>query len=425
MRYNKLRLKLMVSVCIFVFLYNSTKGLSWEEKYFFQTDSIAIKKIKGRLTDIKIASQSGDIVIGSIEEDYKGYVYYFDAYGTLLWKFSSHRETDFDTIVDICLKISPDGETIIVEWWNHHEQCKMQVYKRNGEKTLEGNTKVGGNFFYLSPRGKYIYRGNKIWTANGTPVAFKIKGIKSGILLRSLRFISEKEVEVSLFLKTQKEMIKELKDKKKHPSLKTHQYIVSFPEGKIKKEILNGIPIAIGDYRLLNYRKNKVYFLTLYDSNWNIVWEKKGFVIGGHPIKNHVCLSNDKEKLIVILSKPFSGIGIIDCKTGEIIARKKMATSLYIPSGMFFFIDKNNIIIAGEYVYHYLPNGSFPTKRYYTYILEFDNEYNIIKDLFVEGLIIGSNESPNIGIYYSESEKRSKRALAFCKDFQIKFMKRR
>jgi len=417
---QKVSYLLLFLMWVFVLYAKKQVGkLPLAEKYLYNTELLWTKQFNGRLSSIKIANKSGNIIIAVvIDKSKSGYVYYFDPQGNLLWKLSHKENTKLNYVKEIELQISNDGELVVIDWWGDHERCETQVYNKEGMPLFMERTKVGGSTFQLSPEGNYIYRGSNIWSRSGAPIDFNIDGINSRFMM-DIQFISDEEIIVKTPMMSRKEIYKRMRERDKTFHIEYRHFIVSFPDGKIKEELpLKAKIQKIRNYTLLTTQSEKGKIcLFLYDENKNQIWRKED-------IKIDSSFLFSTEKQIGILST--DGLYIIDCKSGKILTHKEKNLFIrgFCPLYAFFDYD-DKIILSGKYSYAYFPDGTKPSAENYFYILKLDKKWNIVEESFERGLIIGASNSEIIGIYYSDSEKKPERGPLKCKNFWINVLKKK
>lgn len=366
---------------------NKPEKIRLAEKYFPDEELIWSETFEGKMTDLEIAEKSGHVFI-SAWKDIKGYVYLFAPDGKLLWEKNNIEHSMFHNIYGIIrVSISDSAETIGVLWLGGGESIETQVYDIDGR--LISSHKYGVSL-EVSPKGGYIDILH-LYKKTGERVALReiLKGFPIEKLKRKhgkgykdiskFDFVSENELVILLG---------------------NVLYFYSFPEGELiwksqKLELENGGGITIlGKYILVN-RGNLLY---CFNKNGKLLWEKKweDFSI------NDISLSSD-EKYMAINANVSKGRKLLLCdsKTGEIkLSTDKLESQIGVKN---FLCLEGKVLLSG-YTGSYIHDKH---KGYWTYILHFDDNWNIIDESYERGLVLGTSTSPVIIVYESDATGES------------------
>lgn len=348
------------------------------KKYFQDAELIWSKTFEGKMIDFEIAKKSGHVVIATWKE-MKAYVHSFTIDGELLWEKNSIEHSMFHEGYATRLSISDSAETTGILWLGGYESIETQVYDINGK--LISSHKYGASL-EVSPKGGYIDISH-LYKKTGERIVLReiLKGFpieklkrKRGYGYKNIKkyaLVSENEIGV-------------LFDNILH--------FYSFPEGDLKwqsKELGSRygkiIPL---ERHILVIREKKLY---CFSKDGRLKWEK-GLRF------NYVTLSSNKKYLAIHTGW---SILVLDIKTGE---AKLQSSKLKSQFGVFSLLYLNNRIFLSGGAGSLIKDVH---KGYWTFILQFDDNWNIIDESYERGLVLGTSTSPVIVVYESDATGES------------------
>ncbi len=366
------------------------------EKLFPEAELVWSETFEGKMIDFAIAEKSGHIVIGAVKEDWKGRVYLFTQDGKLLWTKENVKHSVIKECSGVAVAISDRGETIGIQWGGDIEDEEVQVYDMTGKKLYACKHGMSGVGVEVSPGGLYVKHA---WFFDKTGKRIVLRDILKGFPIEKLRrrieykngtyspyiyrdikfaFVSEKEIAVRL----DKEF-----------------YFYSFPEGELKwkaEELEGGGKITVQGSHIILSGGLQVY---RFENDGRLLWKTELDKSLSFP--QIISLSRDK-KYVGFYGAGKIGILVLDFETGEI----KVCTSRLISQ-----IGAVNLLCLGDKVFLSGYTGGYVKdvhKGYWTYILHFDKEWNIIDESWGKGLVIGSSDSPVIAVYESDATGKTK-----------------
>ncbi len=367
---------------------NTVEKLSLAEKLFPAAELVWSKTFEGKMTDFAIAEKSGHIVIGAVK-DLKGWVYLFSPDGKLLWTKENDKHSKIKECAGVGVAISDNGETTVVQWGGDYEE--VQVYDITGEKLYTHKHGMSTVAVAVSPGGGYIKHarlfdktGKKIVLGDilkGLPIE-KLRhrieyknGTYSPYIYRDINFtfVSEKEIAVLL---------------------DSVLYFYSFPEGKLKwksKELDGDGKITVEGRYILVSGDREVY---LYDKEGRLIWEKR---LDKKLYSHAVAFSRDKKNIGIYGLPGKRRVILFDLTTGKIeVSTHELESKVSLPK---LLLLANKVLLSG----YTGGQTSDEMKGYCTYIMNFDDNWNIVSESWEKGLIFGTSTSPLIGVYESDA----------------------
>lgn len=360
---------------------NKPEKIKLAEKYFPDAELIWSETFEGKMIDFEIAEKSGHVVIGAVK-DSDCFVYFFSPDGELLWRKGNDKHSIIDECGGVGVDISENGKTIGIHWGGDFEHEEIQAYDISGEKLGAKDHGITGVSVKVSPKGGYVKHTNLYdRTVNKVVLreilkGFPIEKLWDGKRYRDISkfdFVSEEELAI-LFDNV--------------------LYIYSFPEGKIRwksKELDFGRYWAnitpLGNQILVSGGRNLYYF----DKDGALNWEKD---FGGNLYYHTISSSSDNRYLVIHRSRK---IYLFDTKTGEMKLQSGVLKSQISVKNLLCL--ENKVFLSGY------TGGSMKDvyKGYWTYILHFDDNFNIVNESWKKGLVIGTPESQVIAVYESDA----------------------
>ena len=364
---------------------NTVEKLSLAEKLFPDAELIWSKTFEGKIIDFDIAEKSGHVILGAIK-DRKGYVYFFSPDGKLLWTKENAEHSEIKKCAGIRVSVSDSAETIGIFWWGDYEYEEVQVYDISGEKLYAYDHGMSGSGVEISPGGGYVKHA---WFFDKTGKQIILREILKGLPIEKLwdgkRY---RDITISKFdFVSENELV---------ILLDNVLYFYSFPEGELiwksqKLALENGGGITIqGKYILINARN----LLYCFNKNGELLWKQKWEIVR----INAVSISSDEKYMAInaIVSKGRKFL-LCDSKTGEIkLSTDKLESQIGVKN---FLCLEGKVLVSGYTGSHIHDNH----KGYWTYILHFDDNWNIINESYERGLVMGTYDSPIITVYVSDA----------------------
>ncbi|MCK4527159.1 hypothetical protein KAW18_07285 [candidate division WOR-3 bacterium] len=345
------------------------------EKLFPEAELIWSEPFEGKMIDFAIAEKSGYIVIGAVKKDWKGQVYLFTRDGKLLWTKENVKDSEIKECAGIKVSVSDSCETIGIFWWGDFEREEVQVYDITGEKLYSCEHGMAGVGVEISPGGGYVKHA---WFFDKTGKRIVLRDILKGLPnIRDFEFVSEKEIVVLA---------------------NNILYLFSFPEGELKwrsEELEGGGKITVQGSHIILSGGLQVY---RFEKDERLLWKTELDKSLSFP--QIISLSRD-EKYVGFYGAGKIGILVLDFETGEI----KVCTPRLISQ-----IGAVNLLCLGNKVFlsGYANRSVDKHKGYWTYILHFDENGNMIDEMWKRELVLGGFASPVIGVYGSDATGKTK-----------------
>jgi hypothetical protein len=374
---------------------NQSEKLSLTKKYFPDAELVWNKSFEGKMIDFEIAKDSRHVVIGTLKNR-NGYVYLFSPEGELLWTKENDKHSKIEKCISLKVSISNSAETISILWYGDYEDTETQVYNINGELISSHDFGIS---IEVSPEGHYI-KLPYLYSKTGEEIV--LRDILRGIPIEKLNHPHitkarrpDGTIRVdTLYVKRDIEIFTFISEGELAVILDKVLYFFSFPDGKLRwksKELELGIGRKITPlekYILISGRR-KLY---LFDKDGKLKWEKD---LDENLYSHTVSFSSGEEYLAIYDGKK---IFILDSKTAE----TELSTGILDSQiGVESFLFLNNHIFLSGYT------GSFVKdihKGYWTYILQFDDNLNIVDESWEKGLVLGTYSSPLIAVYESDAD---------------------
>jgi len=394
---------------------NPARKLSLSQELFPNAELIWSRTFEGKMIDFDIAKKSGHVVIGAVN-NLEGSVYLFSPNGELLWVKESEKHSEIEKCAGIKISISDSAETIGIFWWGDYEREEDQFYDNSGEKLYScKHGMTGGIGMEISPGGGYAKatslmdrRGKEILLRNilkDFPIEKLRKSIKSinkhiirkadGTYsteytyrykkITNFEFISENEIAVFL---------------------DSTLYLYSFPAGELKwesnklekLELRISKEIAPVGQNILLGGGRKLY---CFSKDGELLWETE---LDRNLYYYNVSTSTDMKYIVIHISRE---ILLIDSETGEI---KLNVSELKSQVGVESFSVNSLSCLSGKVLLSGYSGGSSTDahKGYWTYILQFDENWNIVDESWENGLVLGNPGLPVIGVYESDATDRTR-----------------
>ncbi len=404
------------------------------QELFPDAEILWSREFKGRMLDFRAAKVSGHIAVATVNDETKeGTVYYFTPDGELLWKLNNKKDTRLNTIYQMGMRLSDNGETVLIQWSGDYESAENQVYSKNGE-LLYSDTEIGV-CYQVSPEGGYLYKAfgkyvGSRWLRSRDGKSLEIeKNLQLNLPLDIrpiFHILSDDEVAVTLKKWTGWEyrqrkirliratVHKTLSDKEIRDSLaalweerqideKSYLGIFSLPDGMEKQvwdlgdeKLISIVPV--GDYYLLFTQNDRgtfdkgddKSFWCLFEKNGTQLWkqeQKISTVMGPTPF-----ISVDDKHLGVFL--PSGDLYLLEINSGKILMREKNET-VKVRDRTSFFIESQRLILSGE---------SRQRGDYRAYVRNLSENWNVLSKYWRRGLILEAGDYQLVGIYCSKDE---------------------
>jgi len=389
---------------------NSARKLSLSQELFPNAELVWSREFEGKMLDFTVAKKSGHVVIGAVN-DLKGWVYLFFPNGELLWVKESVKHSEIKKCSGIKVSISDSAETIGILWWGDYETEEEQVYNNSGEKLYSCKHGMGGPGIEISPGGGYM-EATRLMDKTGKEIL--LREILKDIPIEKLRYKSKRPHIIRKADGTySQEYIQRYKKIHNFEFISESEiavfldnvvYFYSFPEGELKW----GEEVESGDAKITPMEKyillssvlssdRKVY---CFSKDGNLIWQKEL----ENKLYDHIVSSSPNEKYVAIYGLPGKGrILVLDIGTGETkILTPELKSQLSKDDNKFLCLD-DRVFLSG-----YASASSDLHKGYWTYILHFDKNWNIIDELWEKGLVLGNSDSPVIGVYESDATGRTR-----------------
>lgn len=440
------------------------------EKYFPDAEIVFARTFRGRLTDLAIASKSGNVAIASVLDNGEGYVYYYDSSGRLLWWFSN-ANTSFEKIWEIQLLVSDQGNTVMVNWidGNDCENYETQVYDQDGLLLYKYKYSSEIPGMDLSPSGNYICLGGMrgILTQTGNPVRIALPDTNIWASPGYFEFLPGDEItcinvkkrekeptakEIEEYHRRSREMVDKIRGEEWKKLSKEEQQriesewvqfskqfwgepretqfsIISIPDNKIRFTIDIGrgsmarVIQKEEDYYLIGiFNKDFGSYLCKYDTSGNLIW-RRSIENRLHPqgifTFNKVEEINENE-ILILYTEGYSMIWFLDKKAGEVLKRIKLGTKIASKS-LFYFDDV--LMLSGRKV-----GGEDPWEVWkyinQTLVWKLDNLEDLQYETLEQAMIFGSSDSRVAVVYESDNEIQTPQGPS-CKDFRINILQRK
>jgi len=383
---------------------NLARKLSLSQKLFPNAELVWSREFEGKMLDFTVAKKSGHVVIGAVK-DLKGWVYLFSPNGELLWVKESLKHSEIKKCAGIKVSISDSAETVGILWWGDYETEEEQVYDNSGEKLYSCKHGMGGPGIEISPGGGYM-EATRLMDKTGKEIL--LREILKDIPIEKLRYKSKRPHIIRKADGTySQEYIQRYKKIHNFEFISESEiavfldsvvYFYSFPEGELKwesKKLELGISrkiTPVGQHILLSGGR-KVY---CFDKDGKLLWETD---LHRNLYYHTVSTSTDMKYIVIHISRE---ILLIDSKTGEIKLSIPELKSQVGVKKLFCLAEK--VFLSG-YTGSYVKDAY---KGYWTYILHFDKNWNIIDESWEKGLVLGNSDSPVIGVYESDATGRTR-----------------
>lgn len=373
-------------------LSEKAKKLPLTQELFPDAELLWSKDFQGKMIDLKIAKKSGHTTIGAVQGD-KGYVYLFSQEGKLLWMKESIKHSEIKKCASLELSISDNGETIAVRWFGDYEREEIQVYDITGEKLYAQNHGMAGHKAKVSPEGGYIKYD---WLFNRYGKKIVLKDVLLS-LERLPEYTQHRELEIFDFMSGTELIV----------LLNNTLYLFSFPEGNLKwkKEGLKNIEmfrnISIFEKNILVSGDNILYW---FNNNGELIWKKE---FNESMFCSIFSLSKDGKYLAIY---GFSGKGkiiLLDTKTGETKVYSPELESGFSRPNSNMICKEQKILLSG----YIIGDRNELHKGFWSYILCFDENWNIKSESWKKGLVMGNSSSDIIGVYESNATGKTKSGL--------------
>lgn len=106
---------------------------------------------------IDMADLTGNFVLSTKASDGIGHVYFFANDGELKWQLYHNRDSKIDSFIGATVKISEDGQGILINWGGDWESTHVQYYNSSGE-LLYSELSGHGQLETLSDDGCFFNR---------------------------------------------------------------------------------------------------------------------------------------------------------------------------------------------------------------------------------------------------------------------------
>ena len=124
--------------------------------------------------DIVVAKESKDFVLAQIDKNNLAKVEYYDSEGDLLWKKEISKVTGIEKLLNVRIRISDSGNSVMIFWTGDHEVVICQIFTKSGDLLYTSKVQpVIVESIDISLDGKYTNFFRPIGTLDGEIIKLK------------------------------------------------------------------------------------------------------------------------------------------------------------------------------------------------------------------------------------------------------------
>jgi len=124
--------------------------------------------------DIVVAKGSKDFVIAQIDKNNLAKVEYYNSEGDLLWKKEISKVTGIEKLLNVKIRISDSGNSVMIFWTGDHELVICQIFTKSGDLLYTSKVQpVIVESIDISLDGKYTNFFRPIGTLDGEIIKLK------------------------------------------------------------------------------------------------------------------------------------------------------------------------------------------------------------------------------------------------------------